>query len=166
MLSAGTTDHIEKLTTQGFDLSTAEYQALMDTLFDSNASSSLTSSLTKTMSGDRANKLLSGLRQYQDDFMSKVANWKNEMTENLAGRVAGEVTSSQNGKERANLVASEVTEAIKKTANKAYNKNKWFKIFGISLAALTAVTLTATLLIGRKGKMEKQVEEESKKVNG
>ena len=34
---------------------------------------------------------------------------------------------------------------MKKMYPKAYNKNKWFKIFGISLAALTAVTLTATL---------------------
>ena len=166
MLSAGTTDHIEKLTTQGYKLSTAEYQTVMETLFDSKASSSLSSSLTKTMSGDRANKLLSGLKQYQDDFMGKVANWSNGMTSDLGRRVVGGTTKSQNGKERANIVANEVTEAIKKTANKAYNTNKWFKIFGISLAALTAVTLTATLLIGRKGKMEKQVEEESKKVNG
>ena len=34
------------------------------------------------------------------------------------------------------------------------------------LAALTAVTLVAGLAIGRKGKMEKQVEAESNKVNG
>lgn len=118
------------------------------------------------MSGDRASKLVAGFRQYQDDFMGKVANWGNGMTSDLGRRVVGGATGSQNGKERANIVASEITEAIKKTANKTYNTNKWFKIFGISLAALTAVTLTAGLLIGRKGKMEKQVEEESKKVNG
>ena len=166
MLSAGTTDHIEKLTTQGYKLSTAEYKTVMETLFDSKAATTLTSSLTQSMSGDRAGKLVAGFRQYQDDFMGKVANWGNGMTSDLGRRVVSGSTNSQNGKERANIVASEITEAIKKTANKTYNTNKWFKIFGISLAALTAVTLTATLLIGRKGKMEKQVEEESKKVNG
>ena len=167
MLSAGTTDHIEKLTTQGYKLSTAEYKTVMETLFDSKAATTITSSLTQSMSGDRASKLVAGFRQYQDDFMGKVANWGNGMTSDLGRRVVNASTNSQNGKERANLVASEITEAIKKTANKKYNTNKWFKIFGISLAALTAVTLAAGLLIGRKGSMEKQEEEkESKKVNG
>jgi hypothetical protein len=39
------------------------------------------------------------------------------------------------------------------------------KIFGGAMLALTAITISATLLMGKKGKTEKQLEKENK-VNG
>ena len=165
MLSAGSTDYVEKLTTQGYGLSTAEYKAVMSALFDVD-NSSIKTTLEKSMSAERAGKLIGGLKAYQDDFMEKVANWGNNMTSDLGRRVVTGATSSQNAKERANLVAKPVTSLLEETAKKKFNSNKWFKIFGISLAVLSAVTLAAGLLVGRKGDTEKQFEAESKKING
>ena len=165
MLSAGSTDYVEKLTTQGYNLSTAEYKAVMSALFDAE-NSSIKSTLKKSMSAERTSKLVGGLKEYQDDFLAKVADWKNNMTSNLGSRTIAGGTSSLNSKERANLVAKPVNALLEETAKKKFNSNKWFKIFGISLAVLSAVTLVAGLLVGRKGDTEKQVEAESKKVNG
>lgn len=164
VLDASVTDHIEKLSTQGYGLTKGEYQAVMETLFDKNVASTIPNGIKN------GTKLIKGLQQYQDDVMLKVANWENDMTTDLARRMVKEPAEwldkvSLNGQQRANSVASEITSAIKRTANNKYNSNKWLKIFGISFAALTAVTLTAGLLIGRKGEIEKQVEKESK-VNG
>ena len=45
------------------------------------------------------------------------------------------------------------------------NTKFWRKMFGISLAVITAATLIIGLTFGRKSKMEKQAEQESK-ING
>lgn len=171
VLDATTTDHIEKLTTQGYNLTTGEYKAVMETVFkpvfDDEGKTALIKTLEKSMGSDRAAKLAEGYQKYQENFIKTIANWKNEMTSALSYRVldSDKVTSSLNGTKRANTVASEMTDAIKKVATKKYNTNKWLKIFGLSFAALTAVTLVAGLFFGRKGDVEKQVEKESK-VNG
>lgn len=171
VLDATTTDHIEKLTTQGYNLTTGEYKAVMETVFrpvfDKEGKTALIRTLEKTMGSERATKLAKGYQRYQENFIKTISNWKNDMTSALSYRVldGDRATSSLNGTERANTVASEITDAIQKVATKKYNTNKWLKIFGISLAALTAVTLVAGLFFGRKGDVEKQVEKESK-VNG
>lgn len=171
VLDATTTDHIEKLTTQGYNLTTGEYKAVMETVFrpviDEESKTALIKTLEKSMDNDKAKKLAKGYQKYQENFIEKIVNWKNDMTSALSYRVldSDNVTSSLNGKERANTVASEITKSIKDTATKKYNTNRWLKIFATSFAVLTAITLVAGLYFGRKGDAEKQVEEESK-VNG
>lgn len=163
---AKTTDYIEKLGANGFNLTEQEYKALTRVLFDTaDNSSEVKHVLVKQFGEDGANTILSGFKKYKSDFMKKVINWRNDMTPELGRRVVGAATNSQNAVERSNLVGSAVSDTLKDCAAKAYNTNKWLKIFGISLTAVTAATLLIGLTFGRKGKMEKQVEEESK-VNG
>ena len=87
------------------------------------------------------------------------------MTSELSRRTVDGVTNAANAVERNNLAGKPIRTLIQDVAKQAYNSNKWLKIFGGSMLALTAVTLVAGLAIGRKGKTEKQVEQESK-VNG
>ena len=90
------------------------------------------------------------------------------MTPDLSRRTLDDVANASklsNSAERNNLVGKSIKDYIKDFAQQKSNSLKWLKIFGISMAVLTAVTLTAGLLIGRKGKIEKQAEEENK-VNG
>lgn len=75
------------------------------------------------------------------------------------------IVSKTSYSERSDLVGSAVSDTLTKCADKTYNTNKWLKIFGISLAAVTAATLLIGLTFGRKSKMEKQVEKENK-ING
>lgn len=163
VMEAKTTDYIEKLGGKGFGLSENEYKAVMKVLFDEKEQIADSGIHAVLRNMDDA---LKGYSNYISEFNSKVVNYRNDMTPELARRTVGEATSSMNGSERANLIGSTVVDTIKDSAKKMYNTNKWLKIFGISLAVIAATTLIVGLTFGRKSKMEKQVEEESKKVNG
>ena len=64
---------------------------------------------------------------------------------------------------RNDLVGKTVNDLISDMAKNKYNSKKWLLIFGGTMLALTAITLVVGLTLGRKGKIEKQAEEESKK---
>ena len=160
---AKTTDYIEKLGAKGFNLSEKEYKAVMKVLFDSTENNSgIKQVLVKQFGDEGAASILKGFDAYKARFKSQVVDWRNDMTPELQRRVLGAATSSQNAVERSNLVGSAVSDTLRDCAGKAYNTNKWMKIFGISLAVITAATLLIGLTFGRKGKMEKDVEKESK----
>ena len=163
LFSATTTDHVEKLKSAGFNLSEKEYKLVMDVVFGDAAGSTLKKSLG---GGDKAKTLLSGFDAYRKEFMTKVANWQNGMTPELSRRVVDGATNSANAIQRNNIVGKPFKSLVQDVAKQTYNSKKWLKIFGGTMAALTAVTLIAGLAIGRKTKVEKQLEEESKKVNG
>ena len=165
ILNATTTDYVEKLKTAGFNLSEAEYKTVMTALFDSSAGSALEQSLAKSMGSEEAKKVLSGFTAYKREFMDKVANWQNSMTTELSRRTVDGVTQGANAVERNNLAGKPVKSLFQDVAKQTYNSNKWFKIFGGALLALTAITLAIGLTLGRKGKTEKEVEAQSK-ING
>jgi len=165
VLNATTTDYVEKLKTAGFNLSEAEYKTVMKALFDGAPQSAIEQSLTRTMGADKANGILTGFKSYKREFMNKVANWQNNMTTELSRRTVDGVTQGANAAERNNLAGKSIKSLFQDVAKQTYNSNKWLKIFGGTMLALTAVTLVAGLAIGRKGKTEKQVEAENK-VNG
>ncbi len=161
MLNSTTTDYVEKLSNAGFDLSKDEYQAVMSILFGENSGSAI----KKALKAEKSEKIMSGFNSYKKEFMDKVANWKNNITVNLSRKTVDAATDSANAVERNNLVGKPIKSLLQDVAKQKYNSNKWLKIFGTTFAILTAVTLGAGLLIGRKGKIEKQAEAESK-VNG
>ncbi|MBE7704601.1 MAG: hypothetical protein E7Z90_02165 [Cyanobacteria bacterium SIG29] len=165
VLNATTTDYVEKLKSAGFELTEAEYKAVMKTMFGS-VDDTIEAALRSKVGGAQAKTLVKGFNGYKQTFMSKVADWQNSMTPELARRTVNGVTSSANAIERNNLAGKPIKTLVQDVARQTYNSQKWLKIFGGVMAGLTAVTLVAGLAIGRKGKMEKQVEEESKKLNG
>lgn len=165
VLNATTTDYVEKLKSAGFELTEAEYKAVMKTMFGS-VDDTIEATLRGKVGGAQAKTLVKGFNGYKQTFMSKVANWQNSMTPELARRTVDGVTNSANAIERNNLAGKPIKTLVQDVARQTYNSQKWLKIFGGVMAGLTAVTLVAGLAIGRKGKMEKQVEEESKKLNG
>lgn len=163
VLNATTTDYVEKLKSAGFELSEKEYKAVMNVLFGEKAGSTLKASLG---GGEQASAMLRGFGAYKSEFMSKVANWQNGMTPELSRCVVDATTKGANAIERNNLAGKPVSELVRDVAKQTYNSNKWLKIFGGTMIALTAVTLVAGLAIGRKSKIEKQLEQEGKQVNG
>lgn len=165
VLNATTTDYVEKLKTAGFNLSEIEYKTVMKALFDSEADTTIAESLSRTLGADKVDDVLKGFTSYKKEFMSKVANWQNGMTTELSRRTVDGVTNAANAVERNNLAGKPIKSLIQDVAKQTYNSQKWLKIFGGSMLVLTAVTLLAGLAIGRKGKTEKQVEQENK-VNG
>lgn len=167
ILTATTTDYIEKLKSSGFELSESEYKAVMKVLFDNNSetASAVEQSLERTVGSEKAKQMLSGFRSYKDDFMDKIANWTNSVTQDLSRRVVTGSSNSANAVERNSLSGKPINALIQDIAKNTYNSQKWLKIFGTALAVITVATLAIGLTFGRKTKMEKQVEEESK-VNG
>ena len=167
LMDATITDHVEKFKSLGFELSKDEFKVVMKVLFDSDVDTTIAQSLERTMGASSSEKMMRAMNAYKKEFMSKVANWRNGMTTDHSRRVVEELaaTAGADGKQRANLVGKSVSSLVKETAQKTYNSNKWLKIFGGTMVALTAVTLAAGLAIGRKGKTEKEVEAQSK-VNG
>ncbi len=168
ILNATTTDYVEKLRSSAFNLSEFEYKTVMRVLFDNGLEDDVTSSLQQSLTNcnigiDRAKEMLEGYRKYKDEVMNKIANWQNNITPELSRRTVSGVTNSANAVERNSLAGKSIKNYIQDLSKQVYNSHKWLKIFGISMAVLTAVTLIAGLAIGRKSKMEKQVEEESKK---
>lgn len=165
VLNATTTDYVEKLKTAGFNLSEIEYKTIMKILFDSDADTTIAESLSRTLGADKVDDVMKGFNSYRKEFMSKIANWQNSMTPELSRRTVDGVTNAANAVERNNLAGKPIRSLIQDVAKQTYNSQKWLKIFGGAMLALTAITLIAGLAIGRKGKIEKQVEQESK-VNG
>ena len=165
VLNATTTDYVEKLRTTGFNLSEAEYKTVMKALFDSDVDTTIAKSLSKTMGADKVDDIMKGFTSYKKEFMNKVANWQNGITPELSRCTVDGITNGANAVERNNLAGKPIRSLIQDVAKQKYNSNKWLKIFGGTMIALTAVTLLAGLAIGRKGKTEKQVEAESK-ING
>ncbi len=168
ILNATTTDYVEKLKSSGFNLSESEYKAVMRVLFDNGLEDDVTSSLQQSLTNcnigiDRVKEMLEGYRKYKDEVMNKIANWQNNMTPELSQCTVSGITNSANAVERNNLAGKSIKNYMQDLSKQVYNSHKWLKIFGISMAVLTAVTLIIGLTIGRKSKMEKQVEEESKK---
>lgn len=162
MLTATTTDYVEKLKSAGFNLSEKEYKSVMKVLFDSGSDTAIEKSLSKTMGSEQAKKMLSGFKAYKEEFMNKVANWRNGMTPELSRRTVNGVTNGANAVERNNLAGKPIKALIQDVAKQTYNSKKWLMIFGGIMAGLTAITITAGLFLGRKGATEKQVEEESR----
>ena len=163
VLNATTTDYVEKLKSAGFELSEKEYKAVMKAIFGDKAGSALKASLG---GGEQASAMLKGFDAYKSEFMSKVASWQNGMTPELSRRVVEGATQGANAIERNNLAGKPIKTLVQDVAKQTYNSNKWLKIFGGTMVALTAVTLIAGLAIGRKSKIEKQLEQEGKQVNG
>ncbi len=164
VLTATTTDYVEKLKSAGFELSEVEYKAVMKALFDNkiDTANTLEQSLSKSVGTERAQEILQGFRNYKDEFMNKVANWQNGMTKDLSRRTVTGITNSANAVERNNIAGKPIKNLIQDVAKQTYNSQKWLKIFGTTFAALTVITLALGLTFGRKSKMEKQIEEESK----
>lgn len=164
ILTATTTDYVEKLKSSGFQLSEIEYKTVMKALFDNSTdvSNTLEQSLSKSMGIERAQEILQGFRNYKDEFMNKIANWQNGMTQDLSRRTVTGITNSANAVERNNIVGKPIKNLIQDVAKQTYNSQKWLKIFGTTFAALTVITLAIGLTFGRKSKMEKQLEEERK----
>ncbi len=150
ILEASTVDYVEKLKSSGFELSEVEYKTVMKALFDTNADENM------------VKKGLSGLSKYKQEVMQKIANWQNTITPELSRRVIDTATNSANAAERNNLAGKPIKAMMQDAAKQIYNSNKWFKIWMGASIAIVAATITAGLLIGRKGKTEKEVEEQNK----
>ncbi len=157
VMSATSTDYTEKFKTAGFKLTEKEYKILMGILCEPTEKN-----ITRNMNSYiNEEEFCKGLNAYKDEFMSKVANWQNNMTKELSRRTVTGATNGANAVERNNLVGKPIASMIQDIAKQTYNSQKWLKIFGGAMAVLTAVTLTAGLFMGRKSKIEKQVEKES-----
>ena len=168
MLSATTTDYIEKLTSQGFGISEAEFKGIMTALFGEKSSGAtiIEESLKPAVGTSQAHSAVKGFKEHLIRFKDRVVNWQNGITPELGKRtIEGAVTNSANGAERNALVGSTTGNTIKDLAKKAYNSKKWLYMFGGAMAVLTVGTIIAGLFLGRKGETEKQ-EEAKYRLNG
>jgi hypothetical protein len=165
LMNATTTDYVEKLKTSGFNLSEKEYKTVMSVLFGSGIDETFEQNLLNSFGSEKSQSMIKGFLNYKQEVMDKVANWQNSMTPELQRCTVGAATNSANAVERNNLVGKSISNMIKDSAKQAYNSQKWLKIFGGAMLGLTAITISATLLMGKKGKTEKQLEKENK-VNG
>ncbi len=170
MMESTDTVFVEKLQTTGFEkilgksgVTPKEYKVVMEALFGKGSEKALEEALKKSADETTVKRIMDAFKGYQDDFITNVVNYTNPMKPKFAQYTTGGTTSGTFGKE---LVGKKMTDFFKETSRKTYNSQKWLKIFGGAFAALTAITLVAGLAIGRKGKMEKQVEAESNKSNG
>ncbi len=165
LLTATTTDNVEKLKSAGFNVSEDEFKIMMNVLYNSNAENSITRSLSEKIKPEEANKLLEGFNSYKEEYKEKVVNWVNGITPELSRRTQGEAAQSADAVARNSLVGKSVLDFAKDAAAKRLRSDKWLKIFGGGMIVLTAATIAATFAIGRKSKAEKELEAENK-VNG
>ncbi len=157
LLDATIVDNAERLTTSSFNLSDADYKNLMTFLYDK-----------KHNVGNVNDALANSLNNYKDAFRDNILNWKNDMTPGLERRVVDGIKNGNTNPDfltKNALTGKSTKSLIQENAKKYYNSQKWLRIFGGSLAVLATVTLVAGLAIGRKTKVEKQAEQESK-ING
>lgn len=159
LLSAQATDWAEKL--QTLDLSQDEYKVVVNTLFGDKSQSAIKDSLSKRMDADDAEKLLQGFKKYKAEFMEKVGDRLNGITPELERRSVNGVKFNPNSSEAADLIGRSVQDMLKDSAKQRLNSNKWLKIFGGTMVALTAATIIATTTFGKKDKTEKQAEAET-----
>ena len=155
LMEATPTDYVEKFTTSNFNITLDEYRIISNVLFDKADDVIL---LTKPQGGKEA---LKGFNQYLSELKTKVWDWTNYMTPELKKRVTEDnaATNGMNAVERSNLIGKTVKDYMKETAEKMYNSRKWLKTFGIAMAVILGVTLVAGLFVGRKSKIEKELEE-------
>jgi hypothetical protein len=162
LYNATPADYEQKLTTKCLNTTTSEYKSVMGALFGEQSGEAIKNSLGAVENGSKAAEALKGLERYKQQAKNKIANWQSNITPDLSNRILdGEAAS--NAAERSSLTGDSVKNLISKTAKQVYNSKKWLHIFGGTMIALTAATLIAGLVIGRKGKTEKQAEEESRR---
>lgn len=158
LLDATIVDNAERLTTSSFNLSDADYKNLMKFLYDK-----------EHKVGNVNDALTNSLNNYKDAFRDNILNWKNDMTPGLERRIVDnkidEIAKNPDFLTKNALTGKSTKSLIQENAKKYYNSQKWLRIFGGFLAVLATVTLVAGLAIGRKTKVEKQAEQESK-ING
>lgn len=155
LLDATIVDNAERLTTSSFNLTDANYKNLMKFLYDKDSNV-----------GNVNNTLTNSLNNYKDAFRANILNWRNDMTPGLGRRVLdGNGNTNPDFLTKNALTGKSTKSLIQENAKKYYNSQIWLRIFGGSFAALAAVTLIAGLAIGKKTKVEKQAEQESK-ING
>lgn len=157
LLDATIVDNAERLTTSSFNLSDENYKRLMRFLYDKDKNV-----------GNVNDALTNSLNNYKDAFRANILNWKNDMTPGLERRVVDGINNGNTNPDfltKNALTGKSTKSLIQENAKKYYNSQKWLRIFGGSLAVLATVTLVAGLAIGRKTKVEKQAEQESK-ING
>ncbi len=154
LMEATPTDYVEKFTTSKFNITADEYRIISEVLFDKADDVIL---LTKPQGGKEG---LKGFNAYLKDLKTKVWDWKNTITPELSNRISFNATGTENANavERSNLIGKPVKDLVKETAEKMYNSRKWLKTFGIAMAVILGITLIAGLFIGRKSKIEKELE--------
>ena len=145
LLGATPSDYAEKLKSANFRLDNDEYKIVTDILFKN---------------GEK--EATSGLAAYKKEIMDKLINWKNDITPDLSRAISENSSVASNATERSALSGKPITDWIKESAKDLYTSRKWLKIFGGAMIAITVITLTVGLILGRKSKIEKQVEAESK----
>lgn len=162
IMNASTVDYIEKFKSRGFELTEGEYKTVMRTMFDEKTI--LDDLLAKAgASKDISETILAHYRDYKADFLTHVVNWKNNMRPDLASRILKDIEEqSLNAARRNGLTGKNLTDMLAETAQSKYNSKQWMLLFGGIMAGLTAVTLAAGLMLGRKDKVEKQAEIESR----
>lgn len=166
ILRATTTDYIEKFTTQGFELSEDEFKIATQALFDFEGRNAIEDCLdNKEMNipVKTAKRMKENYKQHISDFMEDVVNWQNNMTPELSRRTATKATFSRDFGRKNNLVGQLTNNTIVKTAKNTYNSKKWMMMFGGAMTVLTGATLAIGATFGRKDKVERQLEAESRK---
>ncbi len=182
LFEATPTDYAEKLTNSRYKLDKDEFKIISNILFG-NSDESIRAGLNSLQGDTLLNRVLSkipfiknyvekynraggqglsGLNDYKKEFMEKVINWENGMTPELSRNINGTPTHSLNAIERSGYVGKPIKSMLQETAEKVYNSRKWLKIFGGAMVVITAATLIAGLMVGRKSKIEKQTEENIK----
>ena len=163
LFEATDTTYIEKLQTTGFEniisasnVSKYEFDVLMKMLFEDTSGSTVKSTLE-----NKADNVVSGFKSYLND-MVHVLKKENPYQPKVGGY--GSQVPAQ-GEAKSKEIGKQIINYFKDAADKSFNSKQWLKIWGVSFLAITAVTMISTLFIGKKGKMEKQVEQELK-LNG
>lgn len=155
IVSSSVTDHVEKLKTARFDFTIDEYKAVMDLVY--RQPNKLVDKASATVKN--------AYKEYADDFVYNVANWKPDVTKELERYVIEDLGNHVSGGgpvQRNTLVGKPFKTLIQDAAKQKYNTNKWLKIFGVSFAALVGITLAVGLTFGKKSKIERELEEKAK----
>ena len=164
LLDATATDHTEKLKNLGYGLNSDEYKVVMGIINSETLEGRIPANTNNGLKGLKKS-VAEGLSRYKKEYIDKIGNYRNGVTQELRNTFVNGENYSLDGIERSTYVAKPVRDFIEEAATKKYNSNKWLKIFGISMAVLTAATLIIGTQLGKKTKIEKQLEEEGK-VNG
>lgn len=162
--SASMSDHTEKF--RDIIKNHDDYRIIMDVLYgnDTQVAHLRKEELGKLIGNkETVDRILKPFEEYKSSYRAMIANCENNITPELARYKASGETIVANASKRNDVIGKTLENTIKDLANTAYNSKKWMKMFGGTMAILTGVTLIAGLTLGKKGKMEKQVEAESKK---
>ena len=170
LFEATNTTYIEKLDTSGFKTimknvsetpglgdsikPARRYDIIMKMLFDESKGAG-------SEIGDKADGVIKGFKTYLNDMLHVVTK-ENPFSEAVKDSGKTLVTNAPAESEE---IGKQIISYFKDSADKAFNSKHWKKIWIVSMLAITAVTVVATFFIGRKSKMEKQVEQELK-LNG